>query len=359
MKAVVSFVHGYERPDFPVSAGPKAALCVVEAGEVHEVVQVEFLRTPSDFQSAQLPIVGEEPVAQEDFQALPRFGITGLHRHESVLYAGSWNGIYLFDSETLELQSFVTNRLTADIHGLYATHGQITTTIPSIDGVVQTDMSGNILGAFVVGADLSISELDPTEEPDWRFAGKQMRGPLGAFHFNAVEVEEGRIWLTSRNLGCYVSFVPGDSAARLHSIAHMTPVMMHDGVPFGDSRYATSVDGKILVHSASDWASVESYSKFVSGPSAPSFQTGIFALSESVIRVDDILGRQTNWCRGLEVGSDSIVSTVDGRYGSGAKFGIVELSGTQELVAEATVLWKDVGDPTGLRYVTGFDVSEI
>ena len=359
MRVAVSFVHGYERPDFPVSADLKAALCVIEAGVVSDVVDVEFLRTPGDFQSTHLHVVGEEPVGQEDFRPLPRFGLTGLHRDGPMLFAGSWNGVYVFDAVSLQPLSFLSHRLTADIHGLSAINGEITTTLPPIDGVVRTDQDGNILWAVAVGADLSIRELDPTEEPDWRFVGKQMRGPLGTFHLNAVEDDGERVWLTSRNLGCYLSFAPGDSTARIHAIAHMTPVMMHDGVQSKNSTFATSVDGKILVHSEPDWASVESFSKFVSDSSGPLFQNGIYSLSESVIRVDDIIGRQTNWCRGLEVGNSSLVTTVDGRYGSGNRFGVIEISDTNEFVAEATISWEGVGDPTGLRYVTGFDVSEI
>ena len=250
-------------------------------------------------------------------------------------------------------EAFLTNRLTADVHGLAVSDGT-TTTLPPIDGVVRTDDIGRVVGSWRVREDLRIEEIDPDGQPDWRFIGKQMRGPLGHFHFNNVRLIDDRIVLTSRNLGCYVSMRPGERRAELLTIAHMTPVMMHDGVPYRGLRFATSVDGKVLVHGAPEPASLDSYSRYISSDDA--LHRGVHSMSESVIRLDEVLGRVPNWCRGLEVTGEAIITTVDGRYGSEERFGLLQMDGTGEFIREDDVKWDDVGNLDGLRYVTGFDV---
>lgn len=116
-----------------------------------------------------------------------------------------------------------------------------------------------------------------------------MRGPIGHFLFTTVEEVEGRVILTSQNIGAYGAFSPGDRKATLMPIAHMTPVMMHDGVIIEGHPFAASVDGTIQIHGAPDDCRLDRFSDRVVNPDLP--RVGVRSMSEEVLRVDDIVGR--------------------------------------------------------------------
>ena len=70
-------------------------------------------------------------------------------------------------------------------------------------------------------------------------------------------------------------------------------------------------------------------------------------------RLDD---GELNWCRGMAVAEDRLFVTIDGRYGSGGSFGLLELDREGRRLDERRFQWSRVADEELLRFVTGFDI---
>ena len=87
------FVHGFERPDFPVPPGPRACLVLLGVDGVHDILDLPFPRFPSDFDGLEVPVMVEDVGDAVDYRPLPRFGLTGLAVEDDIVYAGSWNGV--------------------------------------------------------------------------------------------------------------------------------------------------------------------------------------------------------------------------------------------------------------------------
>ena len=350
MALVSTFVHGYDGEFHPEGALPS----LVVDGEESRFYSYEFPRNPAEFSRASLNIIGEMPLkSAKDFEALPRFGFTGLSEEGNYFYCGSWNGVYKINKDSYECESFITHRLMNDLHGICVENNIIYTMLTGKDTVVLTSMDGEIINTFTVHNDMEVSVNDEKLMlHDWRFISKQFRGATGVFHFNHVQVKGKEIWLTSRNLGCFVVIDTENGRAHLRTINQKTVVLLHDGVYKNGAYYFTSIDGKILISSDE-----EAHNPRESFDEVVLFNRD---LNSKLIRLEETeLGRQPNWCRGIDVDKDLIATTIDGLYGSDLSFKLLILNEEGEIKRLKEVRWEDIGDITNLRYVTGFDVMFI
>lgn len=348
MNLLSTFVHGYNGEFKPKGKLPSL---VLDDGNVH-VFNYEFPRNPKEFGTSSLPIRGEEPLSTaRNFEALPRFGFTGLSITNEAIYCGSWNGVYKLDPTKLECESFITHRLMNDLHGISVSDNVIYTMLTGKDTVVMTTLEGEVLKTFTIDESLNvIKDAEQLREHDWRFLSKQFRGATGLFHFNHVQVLGPEIWLTSRNLGCFVVIDTLKETAHLRTINQKTVVLLHDGIFKQGAYYFTSIDGKILISSGDDQHN----------PRENFDGVGLFNrdLNSKVIRLDETeYGKQPNWCRGIDVDGDRIAVTVDGLYGSDLSFKLVVITQDGALVSTREVRWESIGDVANLRYVTGFDIG--
>lgn len=348
MTLVCTFVHGYEGEFHPQGTLP----ALVVDGEKTDFYSFEFPRNPTEFGKTSLNITGEMPLeSARDFEALPRFGFTGLSEEDDYYYCGSWNGVYKVSKESYQCVSFITHRLMNDLHGICVQNKVIYTMLTGKDTVVLTSMNGEIVKTFTVHNDMKVSLNDEKLlRHDWRFISKQFRGATGIFHFNHVQIKGNEIWLTSRNLGCFVVIDIENERAHLRTINQKTVVLLHDGIHKNGAYYFTSIDGKILISSDED----------AHNPREHFDEVTLFNrdLNSKLIRLEETgLGRQPNWCRGIDVDQDLIATTIDGLYGSDLSFKLLVLNEKGELKHLKEVRWEDIGDISNLRYVTGFDVK--
>jgi hypothetical protein len=351
MTLVCTFVHGYEGEFHPAGALP--ALVVANELETR-FFEYDFPRNPAEFNKTSLPIKGEMPLGSaKNFEALPRFGFTGLSIENDYLYCGSWNGVYRINKNTYQCESFVTHRLMNDLHGICAHEGIIYTMLTGKDTVVATSLEGDILETFTVHNDMGVIKDDPgLLEYDWRFMSKQFRGATGVFHFNHVQIKGREIWLTSRNLGCFVVVDMDSGKAHLRTINQKTVVLLHDGIYKNGAYYFTSIDGKILISSDAE----------AHNPRENFDEVVLFNrdLNSKVIRLEETeLGRQPNWCRGIDVKGHEIATTIDGLYGSDLSFKLLTITEEGKVKFLKEIRWEEIGDISNLRYVTGFDVKFI
>ena len=352
-RVFASLVHGYFDESNPrnLSAHPALAEVDIRTGGVR-ISSFPFPRTPRDFRQLAADFAGSLPNKDEpNFQRMPRFGLTGLSSSGGNLYAGSWNAVFQFD-ENLSLKRVISHRLMSDLHGI-AVHGdEIFSVLTGKDAVVICDLDGEVLESLVINRDLSISSGMGLEEVDWRFVTKQFRGSTGWWHFNYVRVFGDEIWLTSRNASSVVVVDRRERTASMRLLNHMTPVLIHDGVAHQGSVFFTSVDGKIIEAQTSETA------EFVSQELAPNRELLNRDLETRVVRLRDTgLGREPNWCRGLDVSDGTIVVGIDGRYDQGAvACGVVALSRVDSAVREVRIESKHFEDSENLRYVTVFDL---
>jgi|GEM_PF-1557727 len=349
----VSFVHGYEDLSLRISEPTLPALARIEASKP-TVFRYPFPRTPADFREFAFDFVGEMPHGDAvEFPRLPRFGLTGLAHYGGKIFAGSWNAVYQIDPASGKLERLISHRFMNDLHGIAVGDVGIVTVLTGLDMVVVSDFDGEVIQTLAINDDLTVDRNPPREDIDWRFVGKQFRGSTGIWHFNNVEIVGNSLHLTSRNASSVVIVDLDAGRASLASISHLTPVLIHDGVRLGTSIFFTSVDGKILIAQSWDKASFESGAVEAGAKTAP-FNRGLIS---KVLRLSDSdFGREPNWCRGIAVDSRSILVTVDGRYGSDLSFGVVEIDHQGTFREEVRIGWNEIGNPSRLRYVTGFDV---
>lgn len=348
----VSFVHGYQDLSINLAETHRPALWHLNGTE-QQVFSYPFPRNVDDFSVYSKLIVGEQPYASaKNFKKLPRFGLTGLARYGSKIYAGSWNAVYEIDGETGALLRIVSNHLMSDLHGIWADEKGLITVLTGKDLIVMTDYEGRVTERFAIGRDLSIYVPDGIDEVDWRFVSKQFRGSTGHWHFNYVQRYGNKLWLTARNANC---FVVVDLDARTASFRLMnlcTPALLHDGILSNGKHYFTSIDGKVIIAEQADGSSLNSRER------VDDISLYHRDMVTKVIRLEETdFGRMPNWCRGIEVvDDDRIFVTVDGRYDTQLRFGLVALTPEGKILNERWLDWSAVGDDRDLRFVTGFDV---
>jgi len=340
-----SFVHGYSDPEFEVNKDQLPALWV--HGPNYEAIHsYPFPRNLADFETHKELIAGVMPLPSgEEFNKLPRFGLTGLVVQGEHLYAGSWNSVYEIRKSDYVLQRIITNPLMNDMHGIWVDEEYLITILTGKDTVVINDYQGRVIDHFTVANDLSIYKNEKLEQVDWRFISKQFRGATGLWHFNYVQRFDDEIWLTARNLGAFIVVNLRTRKAHIRTMNQKTAVMLHDGVLYNGEYYFTSIDGKIIIAAEDLSATFNPREKFTRD------------MVCDLIRIEETeFGRAPNWCRGISCHDDVMYIAIDGRYDTNLSFGILGLKRNGEKVMEKRLDWRTIGSEEDLRYVTGFDV---
>lgn len=350
----VSFVHGYNDVNLEI-AGPEYPSLWIVDDQGSRVLDYPMPRNVSDFRDVHRGLIaGELPGADTpDFHRIPRFGFRGLSLVGDRLYAGTWNSVFELELPDCRLKRIVSNRMMSDLHGIWADHNEIITVLTGKDTVVISDHDGRIKTHFTVGRDLAVATDPRIEDVDWRFVTKQFNGPCGNWHFNYVQKIGNEIWLTSRNAGAFVAVDLSTRTAQMRTISHHTPVLLHDG--WRDENgvfYLTSIDGKIIIARSAEEHGIRQGKEL---DDASLFSRDLVA---ELIRLNETeFGREPTWCRGIARSGDTIYVTVDGRYGEDLSFGLLGVESSGKLVSEHRLHWKDIGDESLIRYVTGFDIQ--
>lgn len=347
----VTFVHGYQDLTLQLGEDLLPALWNLRPGGEQSTYNYPFPRTPSDFRHLSSVIHGPIPDDAPEFERLPRIGLTGIKACGDHLYAGSWNGVYEIHRSDLSLQRIITHPLMCDLHGIDAVPECLVTTLPCKDTVVLTDYNGDIIDHFTIHRDLSVSSDPKILEVDWRFIGKMYRGSVGCFHFNHVQKFGSTIYLTSRSASCMVQLDLNTLKASLRLLNLHTPSMLHDGKRVDERFHFTSVDGKVFI--CEDAQVTGAAPEEISDASLYNRD-----MVSNIVRLNEVgLKDEPNWCRGVEVGDSAIYTTIDGRYGSDLSFGVVGVDRTEhQIIGHHRLPWKDVGDESLIRHVTGFDI---
>ena len=211
MKTILtSFCHGYKNEDIIEEKRaklPSILLLKEDLSQVDKVFDLYFPRLPVDFSESNFDcnLVGDVPDKNVSisFKRKPRFGVMGLCPDGGTgFYAATWNGIYHFNSRSSVSQnpdSFITNKLINDPHGIVFSDGLLYVVLTALDALVCLNPStGNVEWAYRIDRNLKCIKLSDELLIDWRFIGKQDRGAVGNWHFNNVTIKDGSIWLTSR-----------------------------------------------------------------------------------------------------------------------------------------------------------------
>ena len=354
MKIVCSFCHAYldnklrNQKKYP-------ALITLEKSNLKKYSYV-FPRNLHDFKENKHLIKGDSvPKKHQDFKKLPRFGFTGLTQSTNYIFAGSWNGVYMISKKNLELKTILSNRLTADLHGIYYYKKKIYSTLAFKDTLVITDLNGKIENFYTITEELKVKKNDYNIlKTDWRFVTKQRRGPTGIFHFNHIRVENNNVFLTSRNLGTIIKFNLISKKINLISLGHMKTSLIHDGKKKFDKLFFTSVDGKIIIVDTKK--KISRQEKVIKKKIKYKNFNNSYALDYFIIDKTN-LKRIPKWCRGLEVlNRDKIVTTVDGLYGE-SFFSIVIFDIKKNIkISEYKFRTKKLNNYKSLRYASGFDL---
>ena len=354
---IVSFDTGYLDLNNSSTVSDFPAIYAVRNGK-SQVKSYPFPRNLKDFGTFSNYFLGAPPNKNSrDFRKLPRFGMTGLVQDTNYIYAGSWNGIYILDKNTLNIKNILTNQLTNDIHGLCLYDNQIISTLTCKDTVVFTSLDGTITDHFTVGRDMVLYKDESLPLTDWRFVSKQFRGSTGHYHFNHLSIKGDSLYATSRNLNCVIEInLNSRTMAKLRPISHMRPSCIHDGILFENDIYFTSINGLIIQCSMEKNIPLTSQGdetfltnlKMYNRDLAPSY----IDLSDS-----SLLGYEPNWCRGLKISNEYIWVTVNGAYGSKIKFDILKICRRKlSLLEQYTLTEKDIGTNSQIRYMAGFSV---
>ena len=252
------------------------------------------------------------------------------------IYASSWNALYQISPDTFEVQSIISHPLICDPHGLSGDNRFLVSVLTCKDTVVLTDFEGNVVDYFTVMNDLSVVKNDQIKDIDWRFVSKQYRGSCGFWHFNFVQLFEDEIWLTSRSTSCFVVLNIKIRKAHLRLINHCTPHLVHDGKKRGEKFYFTSVDGKVFIVEDSEFSAIMMRSDEEYLDNMHLYHRDLI---HKVIRLNDpkCLGREPNWCRGVEVVDGHIYVTIDGGYGGELSFGLLGLLGDGSMGCTETI----------------------
>lgn len=335
---IVSFVHAYYDDVQTEDNEPMPALWRHAEGK-DELASFPFPRTPREFQSLQLELAGDRPAVDTiPLGTLPRFGLMGLCSARGKLYAGSWNGVYEIDPVSLQANRFITNKLMCDIHGLTADENYIYSCLTCRDTLVISDFDGNVVETYTIGSDLSVVEDNVLSSHDWRFVSKQVRGSVGLFHFNFVQRIGDEIYITCRNLTCFIVLDLKTKKCRLRPFNAKTPLLIHDGVLKGEYFYFTSIDGKVIIAEEGS-------------------ETGGIYQRDLIVFNEITLARNPNWCRGIDVNDDGVImATVDGRYGAGTSFGVQGINSAGDYLGEIRLEYAKAGFKHPIQYMTGFDI---
>ena len=355
MKKVISFVHGYHNLTKSLHDKPRPCLKIIERNKVQNYSYI-FLRNKDDFIKTDIEIAGEMPSKNvKNFKKLPRFGFTGLASKKNKIYCGSWNSIYEIDSSNLELKKIISNRLMSDIHGICVSKKYIIFTLTCKDTVVFTDFNGKIINFFTINKDLKVSKDKKILKTDWRFASKQFRGSTGHFHFNYVTIKNNNeLWLTARNMNAFVIVNLKTLKVTLKTMNLFTPALVHDGVHHNKKIYLTSIDGKIII--AKDGHKNEKQRNEEKINNVENYNRGLII---DLIRLNkDLIGKDPNWCRGIDVSKNRAHLTIDGRYDTKLQFSYIEIDlKRKKLINKINFDWKDIdNNKRKLRYCAGFDV---
>ncbi len=351
---LVSFVHGYQ--DLKINLPDVARPALWKTGpDGSKTFSYYFPRNPEDFPPLGGLIAGTMPGPNEPtFQKLPRFGFTGLRIVKEHAYAGSWNAIFRIRLSDMEVDSIITHPLMNDMHGIWADENQLIGILTCKDTIVFYDHEGRLVDHFSIGRDLSVYKNPALEEVDWRFVGKQFRGSAGLFHFNYAQILGDELWLTSRNAnGCVVVNLKTRKAwLRLMNLP--TPALIHDGGLHQKRHYFTSVDGKVFI------AEYPEDSSGFTQEEVPDVSLFTRDLVSKVIRLEETaLDREPNWCRGCRPVDDVIYLTIDGRYDTALRFGLLGIDEEGAPASLTWLNWEDVGSTESLRFVTGFDLATL
>ena len=372
---LISFCHGYLNEDslsnneYFLSLAKKEIPSVILFDEkkwkINDIISFKFPRLEQDFFNYEMRkiVKGELPKSDvfNSFVRKPRYGVMGLSFEENSkkFYAATWNGIYECDINNFQNLKFITHCLINDPHGIDVKNGKIYSVITPLDLVVVTNINdGSIIDYFSINVDLSV-EKNKKEilDFDWRFITKQSRGALGNWHFNDIRVEGTVLYLSSRLTSCVVTVDLVTKKCNLKTIAWDTPVMIHDGIIDYDGNVVfTSVDGKILICNK---PSKINYNK--GNLSEKSFHPLMKRnwVSKS-IRIENILKRDINWCRGLCDDKNNYYTTIDGRYDQKRPyFSLAEINKENLKIREFKFSYDILPFPSEIRYMTGFSVIKI
>ena len=359
---IVSFVHGYQNNSLNIQKKQIPALIRVDpiTKKVKEIVNFEFPRTPKDFLEFTYKILGENPLPNQklEFKKLPRFGIMGLAHDAKYIYAASWNGIYKLNRKDFAMEGLISHRLISDTHGIDVKDEKIYSIVTSLDLIVETDkFTGEILDYFSIDRDLNIIRDEQVMEYDWRFISKQQRGAVGNWHFNHVRISNNKIYLTSRLASSIIEIDESKTKAIFRTVCWDTPVMLHDGKLFNnDELVFTSVDGKILI--VKDAAKMKSKMRGIEDTEFNSLMKR--DMVNTSIRLGQILGKEINWCRGIEEHNGNYITTTDGRYDQKYPyFNITFVKKDGSNVDLVQVPYDLLEFPEQIRYMTGFSILAI
>ena len=360
---IISFVHGYKDENLETEKDQVPCLIKIteDKKQIEEIHFLKFPRTPKDFFEDEIQdlLIGENPMEQQrmEFKKLPRFGVMGLTNDDNHVYAATWNGIYKLSKENLEPEAFITNRLINDPHGIYVDGNKLYTVLTALDLVVITDTkTGKIDDYFSITRDLEIERRKEIENYDWRFISKQERGAVGNWHFNHISKKNNKLYLTSRLTSSLVEIDLEKQGVKLRTVCWDTPVMIHDGRLLSDGIVFTSVDGKILIaNPAGNGKSSISSMK----------ETAFHTLMErdfvnTSIRIGEILGKEINWCRGIDEDDTEYVTTTDGRYDQEYPyFNVTFVNKESKKIRNIQVPYTIVDFSDDIRYMTGFSIIKI
>ena len=136
-----------------------------------------------------------------------------------------------------------------------------------------------------------------------------------------------------------------------------TPVMLHDGIKYGERFYFTSIDGKIIIAEDHKTTEMKQHNR-EELDNSDLYNRDLVTIP---IRLSETeLGREPNWCRGIDVKDGIMYVTIDGRYDTDLSFGLLALrEDNQEILFNHRLNWSEIGDEKDLRFVTGFDVLVI
>jgi len=363
-KILISFVHGYRYDDIKIRREKLPCLITldVKTGAPFGIHNLPFPRTPGDFfkeETSEL-IRGEPPLPRQkmEFKKLPRFGVMGMDQDSSMVYAATWNGVYEIQKDQMRVRSFLSHRLINDPHGICVSKGKLYSVLTALDLVVITEIkSGKILDYFSVDRNLKIVREPQILKYDWRFISKQHRGAVGNWHFNFVRVSGDKIYLTSRLTSSVLEVDYLSNNVALRTVCWDTPVMIHDGRLFKDGNLVfTSVDGKILI--------AKPAGKLKSGISSMSEKSFHKHMKRDLvnvsIRLGALLGREINWCRGIEDCDGDYITTLDGRYDQSRPFfNIAFVNKESKKVKCVKIPYSMVDFPEQIRYMTGFSVLKM
>lgn len=357
-KIIISFDHGYFK-NIITKNNLRPALLLINKGKVKKL-SYPFFRIPSEFIDNKDLIRGELPkIETKKLKKLPRFGFTGIAKNHDLIFALSANSIYVIDRKTLKLKKILTNKLTADNHGIDFYKNKIYSLLTFRDTLVITNLDGSLNSSFTIDENLNVTKNDKKlKNIDWRFITKQRRGPTGHFHFNFIRVTKKKVYLTSRNIGCLIELDINKKKAKLITFGHQKCSLIHDGVKANDNLYFTSVDGKILIVNLIKKINAQERifkTNFNLKIFKNSYNLKYFIINKSNLK------RTPTWCRGIEIiGKQKIITTVDGVYGSKG-FSVVgfDIKKNKKLFEYKINKQGNFENPKYIRYLSGFSIISI